>query len=297
MGILKKRSRLYVRKMLFGFISFLIVYLVLSSQTIIHGGYCNNCNRNDSTMRNYNISSYNIKKNYSVIHTTHGEKKIYTLDYELKEPETIDTCLICSTESSRGRHIYKMSAIGKGYVNVVDSVIGDFSFHTLLSPSGTVIFDRDEGFNHFLFVNNDVIQAFQIERYDAFYNINTHHKIKRYDRLNNQFCEIEGFDNCSFSRYTVQDSFFHKGLIDSNFQIVINAEYKNIRLPYEKMCAVQDFTGQWGFYSLEDDSLTIPCIYNDVSNFSEGKAFVKDKRNKWGWISKYNEIIITGKDY
>jgi hypothetical protein len=162
----------------------------------------------------------------------------------------------------------------------------------LLSPSGNIIFDRDEGFNHFLFVNNDIIQAFQVERYDAFYNINTHQIIKRYDRLNGHFCEIEGFDNGLYSRYTVCDDIYQKGLIDSNYQIVINAEYKNLRLPHENMCAVQDFTDHWGFYSLEDDSLTIPCIYNDVSDFSEGKAFVKDKNNKWGCVYKYNKTIF-----
>ena len=245
-------------------------------------------------MRNFDLNSYNIVKKFDVIHTAHGEKKIYTLNYELKEPETIDTCLICSAESSRGRHVYELSAIGNGYVSVIDSVTGDFPYHTLLSPTGEIIFDREEGFNHFLFVNNDVIQAFQIERYDAFYNINTHHIIKRYDRLNEQFCEIEGFDKGSYSLYTVWDAKFHKGLIDSNFQIVINAEYKNLRLPHENMCAVQDFTGRWGFYSLDDDSLVIPCVYLDVSDFSEGKAFVKDHNSKWGSVNKYNETISQG---
>ena len=94
---------------------------------------------------------------------------------------------------------------------------------------------------------------------------------------------------------SVEDSIFHKGLIDSDFRIVIKAKYKNLRLPHDKMCAVQDFTGHWGYFSLEDDSLTIPCIYNDVSDFSEGKAFVKDKKNKWGSVNKYN-AINTGAD-
>ena len=57
------------------------------------------------------------------------------------------------------------------------------------------------------------------------------------------------------------------------------------------MCAVQDFTGKWGYFSLDDDSLTIPCIYHDVCDFSKGKAFVKDKNNKWCNVNKYNEAI------
>lgn len=291
MEILRKKNKLCISKSFYGPIVSVIVYLTLSSQASIHGDSWNHSIRKDSTTRNYNLNSYNIIKKYGVIHTAHGEKKYFTLAYELKEPETIDTCLIYSAELSRGRHVYEMSAIGNGYVSVVDSMIGDFSYHTLLSPSGVVIFDREEGYNYFLFVNNDIIQAFQIERYDAFYNINTYHKIKRYDRLNDQFCEIEGFDNSFYSRYIVWDAKFHIGLIDSNFRIVINAEYKNLRFPHENMCAVQDFTDHWGFYSLIDDSLLIPCIYTEVGDFSGGKAFVKNNKSKWGCVNKYNEPL------
>ena len=52
---------------------------------------------------------------------------------------------------------------------------------------------------------------------------------------------------------------------------------------------------KWGFKN-ESDSIVIPCIYSDVSNFSEGLAAVK--KDKWGYIDKAgNEIIPFKYDF
>lgn len=83
-------------------------------------------------------------------------------------------------------------------------------------------------------------------------------------------------------------------IIDSNFKILFasNEFYEISDNFYDGLAKVRNKkTNKYGFINLKGD-LVIPCVYNNVGNFSEGLCLIYNDNNKAGFINKSGEIVI-----
>lgn len=241
----------------------------------------------------YEMPKYKIKKQYKMIKTPNGDMEYYIIRHDLVRTEVIDTAFWDSIEAERNRHVYDIIPVGKGFIDIVDKKEGYYEEHTLFDSHGKVIFDGDEGYDSYIFVNPIIIQAFHHEQYHKYYNIKTYQKQNKFFQYKGKNSVIDSFRNTFYSVFRVYEQNILVGLIDNNFKVIIEPIFKDVRKPYDRMCAVQDAkTGKWGFYNLNANQITIPMIYEEVKDFSEQKVFVKNSNNKWGVVDIHNNIIF-----
>lgn len=58
-----------------------------------------------------------------------------------------------------------------------------------------------------------------------------------------------------------------------------------------KLTFFKDSNCKYGFMD-KRGCIVIPCLWNDIRDFSEGLACIQDSKNKWGYIDKSGRIVI-----
>lgn len=73
-------------------------------------------------------------------------------------------------------------------------------------------------------------------------------------------------------------------------------QYEDIRFVNDNMVAVQNGSDKWGVWDLEKEILVTSCKYNNIPNdaaryYSEGYAAVQ-KDGKWGFVDEAGQCVI-----
>lgn len=77
-------------------------------------------------------------------------------------------------------------------------------------------------------------------------------------------------------------------------EILIPCIWEDVGEFSDGFASVMDDNGKWGFID-KTGTVVIPCKWHEVRLFSEGLARVKDNNEKWGFIDKTGKLIIPCK--
>ena len=81
------------------------------------------------------------------------------------------------------------------------------------------------------------------------------------------------------------------GFIDKTGKVVIPCQWEDVDNFSEGLAYVKDYNGKWGFID-RTGKVVIPCQWKAAGSFSEGLAIVKGDNGKYGFIDNTGKVVI-----
>ncbi len=110
--------------------------------------------------------------------------------------------------------------------------------------------------------------------------------------------EITSPRESRFSKMHPAQKYYKWGFVASNGEVAIPCVWDNVENFYEDLAAVKDSSDKWGFIN-KKGNLVIPCKWGNGwpnhIHFSEGLAIVQDNSGKWIFIDKKGDVAFPCK--